>query len=56
MRIIPLFVREERASFGAQHPVSKQQDDDLIVIESAEAVAGFKRAFDARFGGGEALK
>jgi hypothetical protein len=29
------------------HPAIKRQDNDLIVIESAEAAAAFKRAFDA---------
>jgi phosphatidylserine/phosphatidylglycerophosphate/cardiolipin synthase-like enzyme len=33
----------------------KRQDNDLIVIESAEAAASFKRHFDARFASGEAL-
>jgi hypothetical protein len=32
----------------------KRQDNDLIVIECAEAAA-FKRAFDARFASGETL-
>jgi hypothetical protein len=30
-------------------------DNDLVVIESAEAAASFKRNFDARFASGEAL-
>jgi phosphatidylserine/phosphatidylglycerophosphate/cardiolipin synthase-like enzyme len=33
----------------------KRQDNDLIVIESAEAAESFKRNFDARFTSGEAL-
>jgi hypothetical protein len=33
----------------------KCQDNDLIVIESAEAAAAFKRNFDARFASGETL-
>jgi len=31
----------------------KRQDNDLIVIESAEAAAAFKCAFDARYASGE---
>jgi len=33
----------------------KRQDNDLIVIESAEAAEAFKHAFDARFASGNAL-
>jgi hypothetical protein len=33
----------------------KRQDNDLIVIESAEAVAAFKRNFEARFATGQLL-
>jgi hypothetical protein len=33
----------------------KRQDNDLVVIENAEAAAAFKHAFDARFFSGEAL-
>jgi hypothetical protein len=33
----------------------KRQDNDLIVVESTEAAAGFKRAFDVRFGSGQVL-
>jgi len=33
----------------------KRQDNDLIVIEGAEAAASFKRNFDAQFASGEAL-
>jgi hypothetical protein len=32
----------------------KHQDNDLNVIESAEAAAALKRTFDARFAGGGA--
>jgi hypothetical protein len=33
----------------------KRQDNDLIVIEGAEAAASFKRNFEAQFASGEAL-
>jgi phosphatidylserine/phosphatidylglycerophosphate/cardiolipin synthase-like enzyme len=33
----------------------KRQDNDLVVIESAEAAAAFKHAFDGRFASGELL-
>jgi hypothetical protein len=33
----------------------KRQDNDLVVIESVEAAAGFKQVFDARYCGGEVL-
>jgi len=33
----------------------KRQVNELIVIETAEAARAFKRAFDVRFAGGEAL-
>jgi phosphatidylserine/phosphatidylglycerophosphate/cardiolipin synthase-like enzyme len=33
----------------------KRQDNDLIVVESAEAATRFKRNFDASYVGGEAL-
>jgi len=33
----------------------KRQDNDLIVIEGAGAAGAFKRAFDVRIAGGEAL-
>jgi hypothetical protein len=33
----------------------KRQDNDLIVIESAEAAAAFKRAFEGRYASGELL-
>src|SRR5208337_3411977 len=34
----------------------QRQDNDLVVIKSAEAAMTFKRAFDARFAGGELLR
>lgn len=43
-------LRTGAANFSASG--EKRQDNDLIVIESAEAAATFKRAFDARFAGG----
>jgi phosphatidylserine/phosphatidylglycerophosphate/cardiolipin synthase-like enzyme len=47
-------LRTGAANFSASG--LKRQDNDLIVIESAEAAASFKRNFDARFAsGGEAL-
>lgn len=33
----------------------KRQDNDLVVIENAEAAAAFKSAFEARFASGELL-
>jgi hypothetical protein len=33
----------------------KRQDNDLIVIESAEAAASFKHTFEAQFASGEGL-
>jgi hypothetical protein len=36
-------------------PGLTRQDNDLIVIENAEAAVAFKRAFDARFASGDAL-
>jgi phosphatidylserine/phosphatidylglycerophosphate/cardiolipin synthase-like enzyme len=33
----------------------KRQDNDLIVIESAEVAGVFKRAFEERFASGERL-
>jgi hypothetical protein len=41
------------ANFSASG--EKQQDKDLIVVESSEAAAAFKRAFDGRVAGAEAL-
>jgi phosphatidylserine/phosphatidylglycerophosphate/cardiolipin synthase-like enzyme len=46
-------LRTGAANFSASG--LKRQDNDLIVIESAEAAASFKRNFDARFAAGEAL-
>jgi phosphatidylserine/phosphatidylglycerophosphate/cardiolipin synthase-like enzyme len=46
-------LRTGAANFSASG--LKRQDNDLIVIESAEAVASFKGNFDARFANGEAL-
>jgi hypothetical protein len=37
-------------------PGLKRQDNDLIVIENAEAAAAFKRAFDAGFAGDKASR
>jgi hypothetical protein len=45
--------RTGAASFSASG--LKRQDNDLIVIESAEAAAVFKHNFDARFAPGETL-
>jgi hypothetical protein len=39
-------LRTDAANFSASG--LKRQDNDLIVIESAEAAANFKRNFDAR--------
>jgi phosphatidylserine/phosphatidylglycerophosphate/cardiolipin synthase-like enzyme len=46
-------LRTGAANFSASG--LKRQDNDLVVIESAEAAAEFKRTFDARFVSGEAL-
>jgi phosphatidylserine/phosphatidylglycerophosphate/cardiolipin synthase-like enzyme len=46
-------LRTGAANFSASG--LKRQDNDLIVIESAEAAASFKHNFDARFANGEAL-
>ena len=46
-------LRTGAANFSASG--LKRQDNDLIVIESAGAAAGFKRTFDVRFVSGEAL-
>jgi hypothetical protein len=46
-------LRSGAANFSASG--LKRQDNDLVVIETAEAAAAFKRAFDARFSGGETL-
>jgi phosphatidylserine/phosphatidylglycerophosphate/cardiolipin synthase-like enzyme len=46
-------LRTGAANFSASG--LERQDNDLIVIESAEAAASFKRNFDARFASGEVL-
>ncbi|MGC2223155.1 MAG: phospholipase D-like domain-containing protein [Methylocella sp.] len=46
-------LRTGAANFSASG--EKRQDNDLIVIESADAAAAFKRNFDARFASGETL-
>ena len=46
-------LRTGAANFSASG--LKRQDNDLIMIESAEAAAIFKRNFDAQFASGEAL-
>jgi phosphatidylserine/phosphatidylglycerophosphate/cardiolipin synthase-like enzyme len=46
-------LRSGAANFSASG--LKRQDNDLIVIESAEAAASFKRNFDARYASGEIL-
>jgi len=46
-------LRTGAANFSASG--LKGQDNDLIVIESAAAAAGFKRNFDTRFANGEAM-
>jgi phosphatidylserine/phosphatidylglycerophosphate/cardiolipin synthase-like enzyme len=46
-------LRTGAANFSASG--LKRQDNDLIVIETAEAAAQFKRNFSARFGTGSAL-
>lgn len=46
-------LRTGAANFSASG--LKREDNDLIVIESAGAVASFKRNFDALFASGEAL-
>jgi phosphatidylserine/phosphatidylglycerophosphate/cardiolipin synthase-like enzyme len=46
-------LRTGAANFSASG--LKRQDNDLIIIESAGAAAAFKRAFEARFAGGEVL-
>jgi hypothetical protein len=42
------------AACYARGQAMKRQDDDLIVIESADAAAAFKHNFDARFASGQA--
>jgi phosphatidylserine/phosphatidylglycerophosphate/cardiolipin synthase-like enzyme len=46
-------LRTGAANFSASG--LKRQDNDLVVIERAEAAAAFKHNFDARFASGEAL-
>jgi hypothetical protein len=46
-------LRTGAANFSASG--LKRQDNDLIVIESAQAVASFKRNFDARYASGDVL-
>jgi phosphatidylserine/phosphatidylglycerophosphate/cardiolipin synthase-like enzyme len=46
-------LRTGAANFSASG--EKRQDNDLIVIENAEAAAAFRREFDAIFADGEAL-
>lgn len=45
-------LRTGAANFSASG--LKRQDNDLVVIESAEAAAAFKRAFEAEFASGVA--
>jgi phosphatidylserine/phosphatidylglycerophosphate/cardiolipin synthase-like enzyme len=46
-------LRTGAANFSASG--LKRQDNDLIVIESTEAAAAFRRNIDAQFAGGEVL-
>jgi phosphatidylserine/phosphatidylglycerophosphate/cardiolipin synthase-like enzyme len=46
-------LRTGAANFSASG--LKRQDNDLIVIESAEAAAAFRHNFEGRFASGEAL-
>jgi phosphatidylserine/phosphatidylglycerophosphate/cardiolipin synthase-like enzyme len=46
-------LRTGAANFSASG--LKREDNDLIVIEDAQAVAKFKHAFEARFASGEAI-
>ena len=46
-------LRTGAANFSASG--LKRQDNDLVVVESAEAAAAFKRAFDTRLASGELL-
>ena len=46
-------LRTGAANFSASG--EKRQDNDLIVIESAEAAASFKHNFELLFASGEAL-
>ena len=47
------FLRTGAANFSASG--LKREDNDLVVIEDAQAVAKFKHAFEARFVSGKAL-
>ena len=46
-------LRTGAANFSASG--LKRQDNDLIVIESTEAAAAFRRAFDERFASGSGI-
>jgi len=46
-------LRTGAANFSASG--LKRQDNDLVVVESAEAAEAFKRVFDARFASAETL-
>jgi phosphatidylserine/phosphatidylglycerophosphate/cardiolipin synthase-like enzyme len=46
-------LRTGAANFSASG--LKRQDNDLVVIESAEAAVAFKRNFEARFASGDTL-
>jgi phosphatidylserine/phosphatidylglycerophosphate/cardiolipin synthase-like enzyme len=46
-------LRTGAANFSASG--LKRQDNDLVVVESAEAAEAFKRVFDARFASDETL-
>jgi phosphatidylserine/phosphatidylglycerophosphate/cardiolipin synthase-like enzyme len=46
-------LRTGAANFSASG--LKRQDNDLIIIESVDAAAAFKRNFDAQFAEGETL-
>jgi hypothetical protein len=52
-KLLQTLLRTGAANFSASG--LKRQDNDLIVIESAEAAAAFKRTFEARFASGKAL-
>jgi len=40
---------------SANYSGLKQLDDDLVLVERAEAIAAFESAFEAQFASGEAL-
>jgi phosphatidylserine/phosphatidylglycerophosphate/cardiolipin synthase-like enzyme len=50
-QIVGRLLRTGAANFSASG--LKRQDNDLIVIESAEAAVAFKRKFEAQFAGGD---